>query len=177
MKLACGLASVITLAAAAAILLPAAASAAKGRPATTSVPACRASLETWFAPEGNGFAGGASYVVEFSNIGTTTCTVKGYPTVKLTENGRQAGLKAATSGAAPAMVTLQPGRTAHVALIIRDAGAICKPVPTNGLWVQPPGKTQARDFGLTAFGACRGKSTMSVDAVNPGVGIPLYTIR
>jgi hypothetical protein len=126
---------------------------------------------------GHGFAGGAGYVVEFSNIGSATCTVTGYPTVKLTENGPQVGLKATTVGPAPATVTLHQGQTAHIALIIQDAGALCAPLSTNGLSVQAPGSTQAQDFALTAFGACRGKSTISVDAINPGTGIPHYTIR
>lgn len=176
MKWTRGLAAGIALAAPA-ILLTVAASAAPAHPTVAPAPACRTSLLTWFAPDGNGFAGGAGYVVEFSNTGKATCTVKGYPTVKLTRNGKQVGLKATHFGPAPAMVTLKQGQTAHVALIITDAGAVCRPVPTNGLSVQPPGKTQARDFGLTAFGGCRGKSTMRVDAINPGVGIPLYTIR
>ena len=74
-------------------------------------------------------------------------------------------------------MTLRQGQTAHIALIIHDAGALCTPVPTDGLSVRPRGSTPARDVGLTAFGACRGKSTMSVDAINPGTGIPHYTIR
>ncbi|HUZ34805.1 MAG TPA: DUF4232 domain-containing protein [Streptosporangiaceae bacterium] len=174
MKLEHGLAAGIALAAPA-IMVTVAASAAPARPA--ALPACGTSLLTWFAPQGNGFTGGAGYVVEFSNIGTTTCTVKGFPTVKLTENGNQVGLKATTSGPAPATVTLKRGQTAHVALIIRDAGAICTPSPTNGLSVKPPGNTQASNFRLVAFGACPGKSTMSVDAINPGVGIPFFTIH
>ena len=176
MKLKYRLAAAVALAAPA-IVLSAAASAAPAHPGAISAPACGASLETWFAPEGDGFAGGASYVVEFSNIGGVTCTVTGFPTVKLTENGTQVGLKATPSGAAPATVTLHQGQTAHIALIIHDAGAFCTPVPANGLSVQAPGSTQAQDFALTAFGACRGKSTTSVDAVNPGTGIPHYTIR
>ncbi len=164
--------------AASAVLLPAAAWAAPARTAparTAAAPACTTSLETWFAPQGNGFAGGVVYAVEFSNIGTATCTVIGHPTVKLTENGTQVGLKATTSGTA-ALVTLKPGQTAHVVLTITDAGAICRPLPTNGLSVQPPGTTQARSFPLGSS-ACRHRSTMSVDAINPGVGIPFYTIR
>jgi len=176
MKLTRGFAAGIALAAPA-ILLTMAASALPVHPTAASPPACGKSLETWFAPEGDGFAGGAGYVVEFSNTGKATCTVKGYPTVKLTENGKQVGLKATHSSHAPATVTLKRGQTAHVVLIIRDAGVICKPVPTNGLYVRPPGKTQASDFGLTAFGACRGKSTMGVYAISPGVGIPGFTIR
>jgi Domain of unknown function (DUF4232) len=157
------------------MLLSAAAAAAPAHPGVTSAPACGTSLETWFAPEGDGFAGGAGYVVEFSNIGSAACTVTGFPTVKLTENGKQVGLKATTTGPAPATVTLKPGQTAHVAVIIHDAGAICAPAPTNGLSVRPPGAAQASDFALTAFGACPGKSTMSVDAINPGTGIPHFT--
>lgn len=176
MKLTHRLAAAVALAAPA-ILLSAAASAAPAHSGRTSAPACGASLETWFAPEGDGFAGGSVYVVEFSNIGSATCTVTGYPTVKLTENGNQAGLKATTFGPAPATVTLHQGQTAHIALIIQDAGALCTPVATNGLSVRPPGNTQSWHFGLTAFGACRGKSTMSVDAINAGIGIPYYTIR
>jgi hypothetical protein len=97
--------------------------------------------------------------------------------VKLTENGKQVGLKATTGGTAPATVTLKPRQTAHVALTIQDAGAPWRPVKSNGLSVQPPDKTQASDFPLGAFGACPGKSTVGVDAINPGVGIPFYTIH
>jgi hypothetical protein len=169
------LAGVAAIACAAA-LIPVAALAAPAAPPAKTVPACGSSLLTWFAPTGDGFAGGAVYVVEFSNIGlTTTCTIKGFPTVKLTENGKQVGLKATNGGTAPATVTLKPGQTAHVALTIQDAGALCQPVPSNGLSVQPPGKTQAWDFPLVAFGACLGKSTMGVDAIKPGTGVPFYT--
>ena len=178
MKLTRGITAAIAVAASA-VLLPAAASAAPARtaPARTAAaaaPACSTSLETWFAPEGDGYAGGLVYVVEFSNIGTATCTVAGYPTVKLTENGTQVGLKARTSSATPAPVTLKPGQTAHVTLTISDAGASCRPLPTNGLSVQPPGKTQAPNFPLRSS-ACRHKSTTGVTAINPGVGIPHYT--
>lgn len=160
--------------------VPAAASpASAARPAAGTAPACAQSLLTWFAPTGDGFAGGASYVVEFSNIGTsgTTCTVTGFPTVTLTENGHPVGPKAVDSGPAPVTVTLRPGQTAHVALTIHDAGNFCKPVPTNGLSVQPPGKTHRWDFPLAAFGACPGKPTMDVDAINPHTGVPFYTFR
>jgi hypothetical protein len=139
--------------------------------------ACGTSLETWFAPDGNGYAGGAGYVVEFSNIGTTTCTVQGNPTVVLTKNGKQVGLNSRHDPLVPVKtVTLKPGHTAHVVLFVTDAGALCRPIPTNGLSVRSPGSIRARVFPFGA-GACRGKSTLRVDAINPGVGIPYYTIR
>jgi hypothetical protein len=156
------------------------ATASPARPA--AVPACSStvqyggSFETWFAsPDGNGWAGGAGYVIEFSNTGTVTCTIKGYPRVALTENGKQVGLKATTYGAAPATVTLTPNATAHVVLLVTDSGALCKPVPSNGLYVKAPGKIQAVDHGFSAFGACPGKSTMRVDRISGGTGIPFHT--
>src|SRR5579859_436692 len=167
----------LVLAATLALAAPAVAlaSAASAKPAVTAAAACGTSLETWFAPEGNGFAGGIQYVVEFSNIGTTTCTVKGFPTVKLTSNGTPEGLKATDVGTTPATVTLNSWQTSHVALTIEDAGAICgTPVPTNGLSIRQPGQSHTQIFGL-ASDACPGKSTMSVDAINPGTGVPFFT--
>ena len=159
------------------LLLTAAAPEALAHTAAPPARACGSHLETWFAPEGSAFAGGAVYVVEFSDTGRTACTVTGFPTVTLTENGRQVGLKAMTTGRAPSTVRLTPGLTAHVALTIHDAGAVCRPHPANGLSVLAPGTTHAQDFPLVAFGACRHRSTMDVDAVRPHVGIPLFTIR
>jgi Protein of unknown function (DUF4232) len=147
-----------------------------------ATPSCSASaafgsgFTTWFPPQGDGFAGGVGYVLEFSNTGTSVCTVDGFPKVTLTENGRQVGLKAATSGSVPVPVRLAVGRTSHAVLIVHDAGAICRPHPTNGLRVQPPGATQPVTFPF-AGGACPGRSTMSVDRISFGTGIPSYTIR
>ncbi len=143
--------------------------------ASTLEPACGGNLLTWFAPEGNGYAGGAGYVVEFSNIGKAACTVRGYPTVKLTRDGKQVGLKSRNYPSVPVKtVRLNPGQTAHVVLFVTDAGVYCRPLPTNGLSVRPPGSTQAARFQFGG-GACRGKSTLRVDPINPGVGIPYYT--
>ena len=154
------------------------ATAARGVTAASSLkPACGGNLETWFAPEGDGFAGGAGYVVEFSNVGKAACTVRGYPTVKLTSNGKQVGLKSRDYPSVPVKtVRLNPGQTAHVVLIVTDAGVYCRPVRTNGLSVRPPGSTRAARFQFRG-GACRGKSTLRVDPINPGVGIPFYTIH
>ena len=147
------------------------------RATTVAQPACGNDLETWFAPQGNGYAGGAGYVVEFSNIGRTACRVRGYPTVMLTKNGRRVGQKSRHLATVPVRtVTLYPGQTAHVVLLITDAGVLCRPTPTNGLSVKPPGIPAARLFSF-AGSACPAKSTLRVDAINPGVGIPFYTIR
>jgi hypothetical protein len=138
---------------------------------------CGSNLETWFVPEGNGYAGGAGYVVEFSNIGTTACTVGGYPIVTLTQNGTRVGLPSRQNPALPASpVQLAPKQTAHVVLLVTDPGAVCKPHTTNGLTVKVPGSVHAMRFSFTG-GACPGRSTLRVDAINPGVGIPYATIH
>lgn len=144
-------------------------------PSCSASPASGSGFTTWFPPQGDGFAGGVGYVLEFSNTGTSVCKVDGFPKVTVTENGTQVGLKAATGGPAPAPVRLAVGQTAHAVLIVRDAGAVCQPHPTNGLKVQPAGATQPVTFPF-ASSACPGRSTMSVDRISFGTGIPSYTI-
>jgi hypothetical protein len=138
---------------------------------------CGTNLETWFVPEGNGYAGGAGYVIEFSNIGKSACTVGGYPIVALTQNGTRVGLPSTQNRVMPASpVQLAPKQTAHVVLLITDPGAVCKPHSTDGLTVRVPGSGHAMRFSFVG-GACPGRSTLRVDAINPGVGIPFATIH
>ncbi len=122
-------------------------------PASVARATCRGTLEPWFSPEGNGYAGGAVYVVEFSNIGKSTCTVKGYPTAELTENGRQVGRKSGhDSLIAVKTVKLKPGATAHAVLTISDAGAMLRTPPANqraihpATWQHPPEELFACGF-------------------------------
>jgi hypothetical protein len=74
--------------------------------------------------------------------------------VKLTENGKQVGLKATTGGTAPATVTLKPRQTARVALTIQDAGALSRPVKSNGLSVQGAEVADAVDALVSGHGLC-----------------------
>ncbi len=60
-----------------------------------------------------------------TNIGSTTCTLTGYPTVKLLDGGGAVlGVEAAHNSLYPATtVSVAPGGKAHVVLAFTDAGA------------------------------------------------------
>ncbi len=163
-----------------AILLPTAALAAAagtGGPAVTATPTCTAaSTAVWLGIPDDAAAGHSYWQLEISNTGKGTCTFYGYPGVSaLNYKGNQVGLPATRSGAKQ-LVTLAPGGTAHVVLVIVDPGALCSnPVNAVLLRVYAPGQTSAHLVPLS-FQVCPGKSNLRVDAVHPGTGIPGYTI-
>lgn len=163
-----------------AILLPTAALAAATGPAApgrSATPTCTAANTTvWLGTPPDNAAGHSFWQLEISNTGTTTCKFFGYPGVSaLDMHGHQVGLPAMHSGAKQ-LVTLAPGATSHVVLVILNAGFICShPVRAVLLQVFAPGQGSAHLVPLS-FGVCLGKSNMHVDAVHPGTGIPGYTI-
>ncbi len=146
-------------------------------PAATATAAARPACKTtanWIGLPGDGYAGGQVVELEFSNIGTVTCTLYGHPGVAQMNAGRQVGLPAIWAGT-PATVTLKPGATAHAVLNVHDAGAICsKPQTSTYLNVIAPGLRTAWPDPFQSF-ACPGKSVMQVNPVKPGVGVPFYT--
>jgi len=146
-------------------------------PAATATAVAKPSCKTtanWIGLPGDGYAGGQVVELEFSNIGTVTCTLYGHPGVAQMNAGRQVGLPAIWAGT-PATVTLKPGATAHAVLSVHDAGAICsKPKTSTYLNVIAPGLRTAWPDPFQSF-ACPGKSVMQVNSVKPGVGVPFYT--
>ncbi len=173
----------------AAALLPIAALAASGSPGqseanrallarTAPASRCLAQATTvWMPSEGNGTAGHTYWVIEFSNIGKTTCTLYGYPGVSAVNgSGHLVGIPATHSGAKQ-LVTIRPGGTAHVLLAVTDPGAVCAhPVSASQLRIYAPGQFVSHlvPFSLQV---CPRRSTMHVDAVHPNTGIPFYSIR
>lgn len=172
----------------AAIALPAAALAssaghaaparAAAAPARAAAAACQsAKTRVWSAAQGDGGAGSVRYQIEISNIGHATCTLLGYPGVsELNIHGHQVGLPARHTGQR-ILVTVRPGGTAHFVLIVTDAGAVCRH-PLNGseLRVFPPGQRASQVLEFPAQ-MCPHRSTMSVDAVHPGTGIPFFSLH
>lgn len=150
-------------------------------PAT--VAACATShLRVWYGSPA-GAAAGSSYIpLEFSNIGTTTCALYGFPGVSgVTADGVQLGSPARWNHViAPRTVVLTPGSTAHDILQMVDVfnypAGTCKPVKADGLRVYPPNQKASATVPFS-FWACSkaGPTYLGVDAVNAGVGIPLYT--
>ena len=152
--------------------------------AAASVAACATSqLRVWYGEPG-GAAAGSSYIpLEFSNTGTTACALDGFPGVSgVTDSGAQLGTSASWNHVIePTSVVLAAnGGTAHVVLQIADAynypSATCEPTQAEGLRVYPPNQT-ASVVVPYVFEACAkaGPVYLSVDPVNAGVGIPLYS--
>ena len=120
------------------------------------------------------------------NIGSTTCTLYGYPGVSYVAGagGRQGGnaatRQADNTGGAEKVVTLAPGATASAPLDIIQAAVIdkseCKPVPVRGLRVYPPGEKAAlfisAPTGSGGYGECSAPTKQSfliVGYLQPGL--------
>lgn len=161
------------------------ASASGSSAAGTVVPSCSAaSTFVWAAHEGSGTAGTTFYDLELSNVGSTTCTLRGNPAVwAVTTGGVEVGKPAIFRGTATT-VTLAPGGTAHVVLGVVDTGAVCgsEGVQAAGLRVVPPGQTLPTPRGERdevenfAVEVCPHQSSMNVLPAHAGVGIPLHTL-
>jgi hypothetical protein len=170
--------------ASAAILLPTAAlasSAAAGsanRVSHPAVAACVAANTTvWYGLPATHSAGHSYYEFQISNVGRSTCSFFGYPGVSaLNSHGSQVGLPASHFGSRIS-VTLAPGATAHVVLVVVNAFDVCAhPVRATQIRVFPPGQFHAQSVDLATM-ACPGKSVLQVDSVHPRAGIPNYSIR
>jgi hypothetical protein len=167
-----------------AILLPTAVLAASAAPrSSAAITSCRAAnTEVWAAVEGSGTAGTTYYELEFSNIGTQSCTLHGFPDVSaVTLHRVEIGESASHQGVVPSTVTLQPGATAHAILGVEDTGAACpgQGVTAAGLRVVPPGQPmpvgeadEVENFPVTV---CPHISSMNVRPIHSGTGIPNYT--
>jgi hypothetical protein len=137
----------------------------------------------WAAFEGAGTAGTTYYVLEFSNVGSRTCTLRGNATVwAVNRTGLQVG-KPATHQGVPSTVTLARDETAHSILGVVGTGAACpgQGLQATGIRVVPPGQTLPNPAGekdeveYFPVKVCAHQSSMHVLPVRPGTGIPLYT--
>jgi len=145
----------------------------------TASPKCATSnLAVWLGVGGGGAAAGSTYYpIEFTNVSGTTCDLYGYPGVSAF-NGHQVGSPAQRNAAvSPQTVTLAPGATAHAVLQITDVAnyppSTCKPATADSIKVYPPDQFDAAyiPYALRAC-AATGVKWMSVEAVQPGIGIP-----
>jgi hypothetical protein len=135
------------------------------------------SLVVWLNTEGSGAAGSSFFNLEFTNLGSSSCTLNGYPGVSgLSLGGSQLGSPASRNPQHKAVtVTLAPKATAHIVLRIVDAlnypKSACAPATAAALRVYPPGQTASKVVPYP-FLACSktGSNYLSVDAVQPGPG-------
>jgi Protein of unknown function (DUF4232) len=130
----------------------------------------------WGSSLGDGFAGGAGYVLEITNEGRRACSLRGAPGVAVDGSGELVGGKVPASGKGP-LIIVTPGATAYFTRIIHDAGAACTH-PVNGtVLIYLPGQRQAQNAGLDAQ-ACPGlpiSTLVSPGTIHPGTGVPLYS--
>ena len=125
---------------------------------TPRVPACKDGQVQ--AAAGRGGAGLGSYydVIVFRNVSTTTCSLFGYPGVKLADaNGRAVKTDAQRDPATPHVVVLAPGAAASTTISGADSGpnggaTPCK--PSAGVLVIAPGQhvqTLVRRVGARCY--------------------------
>lgn len=157
-------------------------SAKKAAPAGSDVAMTQtcstADLTVWLGVgEGSAAAGSTYYPLELTNISNHRCRLFGFPGVSAVSD-HQLGSPAQRNRAHPTYrVSLLPGSTAHAVLQIVDVANFpssrCKPADATGLRVYPPDQTAAAEipFGFRACSA-KGPVFLSVQAVQPGVGIP-----
>ncbi|HEY2053679.1 MAG TPA: DUF4232 domain-containing protein [Solirubrobacterales bacterium] len=149
-------------------------SSAPAAPAATATKACNASgLVIWAGPEpGGGAAGSFYYRIEFTNLSTATCTMKGYAKVNAVDlKGARIGAFATQENGKPTkLVTLAPGQSAAATLRIVDAlnfpASKCKATTAAGLRVSVPGGSGNKIAPL-AFETCvrSASKTLSVAPV------------
>jgi hypothetical protein len=119
-----------------------------------------------------GAAGSVYQNIDFTNTGSASCTLYGYPGVALGTGTpfSQTGAAATRSTAAkPSVVTLSPGKTANALLRVTQAqnypSAACSPKATTYLQIFPPGQTTAIYLTFKSTGC----ATKSVNLLTIGV--------
>lgn len=146
--------------------------------ASAGVAACTsANLHISLASGGAG-AGTDFTIVNFTNNGSASCTLYGFPGVSLANSsGAQIGAAATRNPSKPsALVTLAPGAKANATLGVANAqnypAANCKPTAAAQLRVFPPNQTKAIEVPFSTTGcAVSTAHQLSVTAVTAGAGV------
>jgi len=145
--------------------------------AAGSAPTCRTSQLSVRLGNGGGAAGTAYQPVVFTNRGTGTCALRGYPGVAFVApaTGRQVGSPASRNPQQPVRAILvAPASSASALLGIADyqnfSPKQCLSRPVSGVRIYPPGNTAAAYVPFkTASAACSTQvGQLSVAAVVHG---------
>jgi Protein of unknown function (DUF4232) len=155
---------------------PAVALAASSGHQSSAIKRCTAAnTYVWFALSPSGAAGTIYYPMEFTNTGSSACTLTGWPGVAgINKSSKKVGPAARrVSGPAGALV-LRPGQTAHALVGIVEPGIIagCHSFTAHGFQVYPPNQVHKQFVEGFVFTGCRNKVYMSVYPVAPGIGVP-----
>jgi hypothetical protein len=128
---------------------------------------------------GGDAAAGTSYrALVFTNKGSRTCTIQGFPGVSYVtgDDGHQVGPAAYRTGSKGEVVTLKPGDSAFADVgfvqVANFDPAVCKPTEVRGLRVYPPHDFDSL-FLSNAGTGCAGTppgNQLTVGTVQPGAG-------
>jgi serine/threonine protein kinase len=127
-----------------------------------------------------GAAGTVYDTIDFTNTGSSPCTLYGYPGVSLTNSSAaQIGAAATRNTAqAPSLVTLASGGEANFVLGVADAenypSGTCQPQASADLKIYPPNQNQAMKISFNTTG-CANSSVkpLSVTVVSAGATNPV----
>lgn len=129
---------------------------------------------------GGDAAAGTSYrALVFTNKGSRTCTIQGFPGVSYVagDDGHQVGPAAYRTGSKGAVVTLKPGDSAFATVgfvqVHNYDPAVCKPTEVRGLRIYPPHDYDSA-FLPNAGTGCAASSLpgnqLTIATVQPGAG-------
>jgi len=120
-----------------------------------------------------GAAGSTYDTVRFTNTGSTTCSLYGYPGVSLVGHGNGTQIGAAADrdhSVAPTMVLVRSGASTTFVVRLVQAGnyprSACSPSPADGFRIYPPGSTAALYLPLKAATGCA-RTTVHLLTVRP----------
>lgn len=125
-----------------------------------------------------GAAGSVYQNIDFTNTGSASCTLYGYPGVSIGTGMpfTQVGAAATRSTTATAtLVTLAPGQTANALLRVVEAlnypQATCSPTATTYLQIYPPNQTTALYLAFKSTGcASTAVNVLTIGVVQAGTG-------
>lgn len=128
---------------------------------TGGVPRCTSAELSLTLGQGDAGAGSVYRPLVFTNKGTRTCELTGFPGVSYVagDDGHQVGPAAVMNGPHGPEIAMAPGRSsqAHVQFVqvANFDAAVCKPTAVRGLRVYPPGETASMFVPMDGTG-CAG---------------------
>ena len=159
---------------------PGSASSAAVNPNTAAggPPACATADLKATAGVAQGAAGSVYQVIDFTNIGTASCSLYGYPGVALAGGSPVTQIGAAASRStqtAASLVTLAVGATGNTLLRITQAEnypqSTCSPVASTYLQIYPPNQTTPIYLAYKSTGCSSTKvNLLTVSVVQAGAG-------
>jgi hypothetical protein len=145
-----------------------------GRAGATPVTATCATtgLVTWLDTTSNAAAGHAFYTLEFTNLSSRSCALRGYPGVSAVDMaGRALGSAASRNPQKPVRtIVLAPGSTARAVLRVADPGVyptgICNATTAAGFRVYAPNNTRSSIVPFPAPACTKtGPTYLDIEAV------------